>query len=912
MFDYTLSTADVGTRVSADATTTYYVSPSGSDANGGKDEQHPFLTPKKASDTAVGGDTVLFMDGTYSLTTTWKIRDSGTTSAAAPIVFKAQHPRQAAITGPTDPTLYGIEINGDYVILKDLVQKAAGNSGIKPKAGHITIDNCEVTGNGPTYQPGDHAGQGIGATGVDANYLTIQNSTIHHNNEHGVYIDNGVDNLQVLNNNIYNNGGWDFQVNNQGVQSGGGTSNSLIAGNRITNTSSAYGGMNLLSLQDSVVSNNLVDQNKKGISLSQSTTTIAATNNIFKHNTVIAGGDGAVLITRTSAVGNKLFNNVLVERTGGNADPIEVEAGDFAALDYNLVFNQNSDKVASRGGQNLTASSWQAAGFDTHSRFTDPKFSNQAGSDYHLTKDSPAIGLATLDYKVDTDLEGNLRYASGPLDAGAYAYYIASGGGGTITADLGISLTVDNVKPKEGDTTTYVLTVKNNGPDTATNVVANDSLPTGLAYSSATASNGSYDATSGNWTIGSLANGASATLTLKTTVNGGTNTTVITNTARVSQSSSIVDPQSNNTATVALTVTNVADMGVAMSLNNIRPRENDTVTYTLKIENFGPNNAGSVTVKDLLPTGLSYVSATPSVGTYDKALGEWTVGGLNAGVSATMSLKVSVNGGTLGKTLTNSAYVSESSSIFDAGGNNSATVSLTVAETPCTANCGGGSSEPEKSPETAPPGAGPTSSGNTTPAVPAAGGSGGVTSPSNPSGATTKKPANPPISSATANVTRLDVKKSYVRVDGDRIRANGKDRYTLVVGIKSNQDQFMIKPVPGILIGGGQSNLGEWTLIGNEWLITVTSMDPGTRSAEIKIGKISIATVSLPFLPDAPPVVKSIKDEPAIHLDPSLQPDPTDLLPDSSRDTIKEEGIHPTPIYKLWWRKIISFFARFK
>ena len=57
----------------------------------------------------------------------------------------------------------------------------------------------------------------------------------------------------------------------------------------------------------------------------------------------------------------------------------------------------------------------------------------------------------------------------------------------------------------------------------------------------------------------------------------------------------------------------------------------DTITYTVTLIDDGPDAATGVTVTDLLPAGLTFVSATPSQGTYDPATGLWTVGTVNAG-----------------------------------------------------------------------------------------------------------------------------------------------------------------------------------------------------------------------------------------------------------------------------------------
>ena len=89
-----------------------------------------------------------------------------------------------------------------------------------------------------------------------------------------------------------------------------------------------------------------------------------------------------------------------------------------------------------------------------------------------------------------------------------------------------------------GDTVTYTITVTNNGGNEATNVSLTDLLPAGLT---ATANNGSvsagtYDSGTGVWSIGSLANGASATLTIEGTVDAGQEGNSITNTTTAATS----------------------------------------------------------------------------------------------------------------------------------------------------------------------------------------------------------------------------------------------------------------------------------------------------------------------------------------------------------------------------------------
>ncbi|WP_295614348.1 DUF11 domain-containing protein [uncultured Methanobrevibacter sp.] len=88
----------------------------------------------------------------------------------------------------------------------------------------------------------------------------------------------------------------------------------------------------------------------------------------------------------------------------------------------------------------------------------------------------------------------------------------------TVEADLAIVKVVSDSTPKVGDVITWTITVTNNGPDRAVDVVVHDKLPDGLVYISDD-SNGKYDDVSGVWTIGTLQNNASVTLNILSQVN---------------------------------------------------------------------------------------------------------------------------------------------------------------------------------------------------------------------------------------------------------------------------------------------------------------------------------------------------------------------------------------------------------
>ncbi len=88
-------------------------------------------------------------------------------------------------------------------------------------------------------------------------------------------------------------------------------------------------------------------------------------------------------------------------------------------------------------------------------------------------------------------------------------------------ADVKIEKSVDNPNPQCDDYVTFTIKATNLGPNTANGIQVTDLLPSGLNYVSNTASQGSYNSTTGIWTIGTLANNTFATLTIRVKVDCG-------------------------------------------------------------------------------------------------------------------------------------------------------------------------------------------------------------------------------------------------------------------------------------------------------------------------------------------------------------------------------------------------------
>jgi uncharacterized repeat protein (TIGR01451 family) len=236
-------------------------------------------------------------------------------------------------------------------------------------------------------------------------------------------------------------------------------------------------------------------------------------------------------------------------------------------------------------------------------------------------------------------------------------------------ADLVLTKTVNNPTPNVGDTITFTLNLTNQGPSAAANVAVNDLLPAGLSFQSATPTQGTYNSTTGAWTVGTLANLATAKLTIIARVDS---VAAVTNTGVATATT--FDPNTANNQASALVSPQSADLALTKAVDNPTPTVGDVVTFTVTLTNNGPNVATAVSVQDLLPAGLTFVSATPSRGTYAPATGVWAVGSLGVAASATLTLRATVTGQTAA---TNTAAVAGADQFDPVTGNNTATATIT-------------------------------------------------------------------------------------------------------------------------------------------------------------------------------------------------------------------------------------------
>nr|WP_302968124.1 adhesin [Methanobrevibacter smithii] len=95
--------------------------------------------------------------------------------------------------------------------------------------------------------------------------------------------------------------------------------------------------------------------------------------------------------------------------------------------------------------------------------------------------------------------------------------------------DLEIHIVADKSEIYVGDNIVYTVTVINNGPSDAINTIANILIPNALSILSYNATKGTFDITSGNWSIGNLTNGEKVVLTFVAKALNEGNSTVYVN-----------------------------------------------------------------------------------------------------------------------------------------------------------------------------------------------------------------------------------------------------------------------------------------------------------------------------------------------------------------------------------------------
>ena len=224
-----------------------------------------------------------------------------------------------------------------------------------------------------------------------------------------------------------------------------------------------------------------------------------------------------------------------------------------------------------------------------------------------------------------------------------------------------------------GDTIRYTLLVTNSSLIEARNIVLGDNLPDGLTLIETAPSQGTVSGTDVlTWSLGNLNGEAGASLLLTATINldqagqsivnsgvvTGENAVIITPPPAVCPDGLPANPDGSCPNTPIPTTT-LSLAKTAADLNGDPLLEGDLVRYTIQVTNTGAYSALNVAVTDDLPDGVSLVSTSADLGVVSGTnIITWAIDALPSGASATLTIDVTIDFGTQGQSITNTATVS--------------------------------------------------------------------------------------------------------------------------------------------------------------------------------------------------------------------------------------------------------------
>ena len=368
---------------------------------------------------------------------------------------------------------------------------------------------------------------------------------------------------------------------------------------------------------------------------------IALINNTFISN-LSSGSGGGIYIARDVPGDVWLYNNIIwanqAEQVQGqdvfiDDDPNNSGTGVPVVLYNNiLAFFETSCTVNTACTENVEF----VGNIEADPMLVDT--ATRPIPDIHLLPNSPAIDAGTNSvpvYGIPTeDIEGDPRPTDGDGDTVAIVDIGAdeTAGPALPAADLGLTWTHSPNPATGGENVTLSITVTNAGPDEATGVTVNALLDERSTLVSALFNQGnpctSFPFTSSPYgtqvfcELGAVASNNSVPGTIEiTTPVVETMTSLI---AEIQVIGNEGDPNGQNNFDENV-ITLLAAEGPAMADLSITKMDapdpvfsgGPDLTYTITVENAGPDPATGVTLSDTLPAGVTFVSASATAGQCD-------------------------------------------------------------------------------------------------------------------------------------------------------------------------------------------------------------------------------------------------------------------------------------------------------
>jgi hypothetical protein len=427
----------------------YYVSDFGDDSNNGRDENFPFKTLQHASDLAEPGDIVYVMSGLYQNEQDEDIlgiKRSGTESnwimyAALPghkPKLKVKAGDAISIHGAEYIIIDGFEIEGnnlDVTLEYALAEKNSRTNKTTTSSGvsihpdwnttnyphHVVVRNCHV-----------HNFSGGGIISNRADYLVIENNTVHHNAYYSPWAMSGIslyknwnfDNNQshkmiIRNNFSYSNRNYvpffysHVEPEHRTITDGNGI---IIDTNR--ESSKAVNGVEISIpyIGRTLIENNVSYLNGgKGITIYKSDHVDVINNTTYQNSqTENLNLTGEIILGEADDI--NIYNNIVYPQINENSISMW-DTGSSINVGYNLIYN--TDKYFSSGTNDIVGLAPLFVNIDSQTE----------QYNFRLRSDSPAIDNGYKQFASMIDGDGIARPVGKKYDIGAFEFVDQNTGG---------------------------------------------------------------------------------------------------------------------------------------------------------------------------------------------------------------------------------------------------------------------------------------------------------------------------------------------------------------------------------------------------------------------------------------------------------------------------------------------------
>ena len=361
--------------------------------------------------------------------------------------------------------------------------------------------------------------------------------------------------------------------------------------------------------------------------------------------------DKSIVTTGGGSTGNSVTYQLVLTNNSANAT---VPATGINVKDY-FPAGLNYVSATGPGSYNVGAHTWILTSLGVGQTATLELIGEITGTAGDVICNGTEVSAHN---EVDIDSEPNNGLVENEDDDDEVCFTVTN----STNIDLEITKTVSDPQPAAGAgaTVKYTVTVVNNGNATATGVTVNDLLPAGTSYNTHTATQGSYNSASGDWSVGTLAPNASETLVITANIIGSQgdkplNCAMVTATDQHGTSQADPDsdpgpinsPLEDDEACVEIEIIGTLDLEINKTIvgNVNNPSDGDYITYEITLANVDVVDATGVEVSDQLPAGVNFDSVvTATHGSFNSSNGIWNVGTMpSGGPAAVLRLKVQVD-----------------------------------------------------------------------------------------------------------------------------------------------------------------------------------------------------------------------------------------------------------------------------